>query len=227
MRLIGCLMALAVLVAGTVGCEDNRDKTIRRLEAERQKLTRDLQRAQDELALIEEDNNALEDQLMQYDAELQDARARAYAAEEELERWKSYQQSPSQPEQGWEATAAGDRVTLGSDILFSPGSAKLTSAGQQALSRIVSDVKGAYGDRTIRVVGHTDGDPIRKTKNKWQDNLDLSANRAMAVTRHLISSGVDAKRVETVGMGAAQPIASNGSTAGKARNRRVEIYAVR
>ena len=65
-----------------------------------------------------------------------------------------------------------------------------------------------------------------KTKAKWDDNLDLSANRAMAVTRYLTGKGLDSAMIETVGMGAAQPVASNSSKDGKARNRRVEIYAV-
>ena len=229
-RFIGLLLPLAVLTLA-VGCEDEKTKKIRQLEAKNQSLMRDSVELREQLTLVEQDRNGLESQLVQRENALGEERQRTYAAEAEAERWRSYAEGldkppVGQPAAGWTTTAVGDQVTLGSDILFSPGSATLTDKGKRALDQISRDISGTYSGRSIRVFGHTDSDPIRKTKAKWDDNLDLSANRAMAVTRYLTGKGLDAARVETVGMGAAQPIASNSSKDGKARNRRVVIYAV-
>ena len=67
----------------------------------------------------------------------------------------------------------------------------------------------------------------QKSKELWQDNLDLSANRAMAVTRYLITKGINAKNIETCAMGENHPVASNKDTAGRTKNRRVEIVALK
>ena len=128
---------------------------------------------------------------------------------------------------GWKPTPAGDKITVGSDVLFPAGRATLTASGRNALDRIARDLRTTYPDHLVRVYGYTDSDPIVKTKNLWQDNLDLSANRAMAVTRYLIDKAVKADAVETVGMGATNFVAPNTTAAGKQKNRRVEIIAVR
>ena len=127
---------------------------------------------------------------------------------------------------GWTSTAVGDMVTVGSDILFAAGQATLTKAGQARLDQIAADIRRNYAGLPVRVFGHTDSDPIRKSKNRWTDNLDLSANRAMAVTRYLIRKEVGAKMVEAVAMGEHHPVAGN-TGAGKAKNRRVEIVVVK
>jgi outer membrane protein OmpA-like peptidoglycan-associated protein len=121
----------------------------------------------------------------------------------------------------WEKGLSGDRVTLGTDILFPAGKAELTAAGKAALDKIARDLKAQYAGLPVRVYGHTDTDPIVKTKNLWTDNLDLSANRAMAVTRYLIGHGIDAKQVETIAMGEHHPAGS------KNASRRVEIIVIK
>jgi len=117
--------------------------------------------------------------------------------------------------------------TVGSDVLFASGRATLTTAGKGALASVASEIKGKYSGNTVRVYGHTDSDPIVRSKKLWSDNLDLSANRAMAVTRYLITKGIKASSLETVGMGSTRPIADNKTKAGKAKNRRVEILVVK
>jgi len=127
---------------------------------------------------------------------------------------------------GWTPTAVGDMVTVGSDILFAAGRATLTKAGQARLDQIAADMQRNYAGLPVRILGHTDSDPIRKSKKLWTDNLDLSANRAMAVTRYLIRKGISAKTVEAVAMGEHHPVAGN-TGSGKAKNRRVEIVVVK
>ncbi|MGE5610637.1 MAG: DUF2730 family protein [Bacillota bacterium] len=111
-------------------------------------------------------------------------------------------------------------VQLPGDVLFTPGSADLKSTAKTTLDKIVRAIKKDYGDKKVRVEGHTDPDPIRLTSKQWTDNLDLSLNRAAAVTRYLQKQGLDKKLIATVGYGENHPKAS------KAASRRVEIVVV-
>jgi chemotaxis protein MotB len=112
-------------------------------------------------------------------------------------------------------------VTLENTILFSSGQATLKKATSAELDHIQSVLQQKYRNNPIDVVGHTDTDPIKKSK--WKDNLELSAQRSLTVVRYLIGRGIDEKRIRAVGCGAARPVASNASAAGKSKNRRVEI----
>ncbi|MHC4641320.1 MAG: OmpA/MotB family protein [Planctomycetota bacterium] len=112
-------------------------------------------------------------------------------------------------------------VTLQNTILFSSGQATLKKATSRELDDIQSVLRQKYRSNPVDVVGHTDTDPIKKSK--WKDNLELSAQRALTVVRYLIGRGVDEKRIRAVGCGPARPVASNASSSGKAKNRRVEI----
>jgi chemotaxis protein MotB len=112
-------------------------------------------------------------------------------------------------------------VTLENTILFSSGQATLKQATSRELDHIQSVLRQKYSNNPIDVVGHTDTDPIKKSK--WKDNLELSAQRALTVVRYLIGRGVDERRIRAVGCGAARPVASNATSSGKAKNRRVEI----
>lgn len=131
------------------------------------------------------------------------------------------------PAPGWERGLVGDRVTVTTDVLFGSGRAKLTSSGQATLNKIVTQLKSQYAGLPVRVYGFCDSDPIRKSKELWADNLDLSANRAMAVTRYLRDKGIAKDDIETVAMGATNFIAPNRTPKGKAKNRRVEIVVIR
>jgi len=123
----------------------------------------------------------------------------------------------------FDAAAGTITVTLPNTILFESGKASLKSATSTELDHILSVIKQKYADKDIDVVGHTDTDPIVKTKDQWKDNLELSAQRALAVARYMINHGIAEKQVRAAGCGSARPVASNASAAGKAKNRRVEI----
>mgnify|MGYP000468818815 CR=1 FL=1 len=114
-------------------------------------------------------------------------------------------------------------VTLPNSILFASGEATLKSATNADLDDIYSVLRQRYSGKEIDVVGHTDSDPISRTKDKWQDNWDLSAARALTVLRYLVDRGVNAQNIRGVACGESRPVASNASSAGKAKNRRVEI----
>jgi len=112
-------------------------------------------------------------------------------------------------------------VTLPNTILFNSGQASLKKATSSELDHIQSVLQQKYSNNPIDVVGHTDTDPIKKSK--WRDNWQLSAERALAVAGYLIKRGIPEGRIRAVGCGPARPVASNATTAGKAKNRRVEI----
>jgi chemotaxis protein MotB len=112
-------------------------------------------------------------------------------------------------------------VTLPNAILFSPGKAELKQASVAELDHVRSVLRQRYQGKEIDVVGHTDSDPIRKSK--WKDNWELSAERALTVLRYLTKQGIEVERIRAVASGASRPVASNSTSSGKAKNRRVEI----
>jgi flagellar motor protein MotB len=115
----------------------------------------------------------------------------------------------------------GATLVLASDITFHPGHADLNDKAQQTLGRVVRAVQEMKGVGRIRVEGHTDSDPIRKSG--FKSNEELSLARASTVQNFLIAQGVDESLLEVVGYGDKHPAASNATNDGKARNRRVEI----
>jgi chemotaxis protein MotB len=76
-------------------------------------------------------------------------------------------------------------------------------------------------DRELAVAGHTDNVPI--ATERFASNWELSAARAIAVVKFLIENGLKAQNLSAAGYGEFDPIADNGSTDGRARNRRIEI----
>lgn len=106
-----------------------------------------------------------------------------------------------------------------SELRFLPGKATLPAGELASLDRIAELLSKQEG-LSVRIEGHTDsvgGDAL---------NLKLSQERAQAVQQALIERGVDAGRIQSEGIGAARPIASNATAEGRSKNRRVEIYLV-
>src|SRR5687768_7454492 len=108
-------------------------------------------------------------------------------------------------------------VNIPGDVLFDAGRASLKDSAKSTLNKIVGAIKKDYAGKRVFVVGHTDPDPIAKTKGMWQDNLDLSAERARAVAKYLTGQGLDQKNVDARAFGSTQPKKT------KESSRRVEI----
>jgi flagellar motor protein MotB len=81
-------------------------------------------------------------------------------------------------------------------------------------------------DDMLMVSGFTDNQPIIDRNQHFTDNLELSAQRALTVSRALIESGMPSSRVFAAAFGAEQPVASNDDDKGRAQNRRVEMAPV-
>ena len=118
-------------------------------------------------------------------------------------------------------------ITLTNDILFGAGSATLTANARTALSQVAGLIQREYGGNFVRIEGHTDSDPIRRTKNKWEDNWHLAGARARSVLHFMSDQGGIARdRLSFAGYADTQPRESNASKAGKAKNRRVGIVVL-
>ncbi len=116
-------------------------------------------------------------------------------------------------------------ITLDSDVSFASGSHTLTKRGKATLDVVARELNGQFVGNQVRVIGHTDADPIRKSP--YKDNWELGSERALGVIRYLHDQhGVEAERLVAASRGKSAPLASNNSTEGKARNRRVEILVI-
>jgi len=100
-------------------------------------------------------------------------------------------------------------VTLENTILFASGQAEVKSSVISELDKISSVLQQRYRDKDVSVVGHTDTDPINKTKDKWKDNWDLSSARSLAVLRYLVKRGIRPEKIKAVAAGEFRPVASN------------------
>ena len=76
------------------------------------------------------------------------------------------------------------------------------------------------------VSGFTDDRRVSESNRRYEDNLELSAQRALTVTRALIAEGMPSSQVFAAAFGAEQPVASNASEQGRSLNRRVEMAPV-
>lgn len=117
------------------------------------------------------------------------------------------------------------RISIGieSTVTFDSGSTTLKSSAHEVLRRVASVLQRDFPDRRIYVEGHTDTDPISKTREKYRSNRHLSAERADAVATFLVSTGIPERRIVVAGFGPFDPRTPGSTTAAKARNRRVEI----
>ena len=111
-------------------------------------------------------------------------------------------------------------LVLATDILFGPGSAKLSEEGRAAIMDVAT-VLASFPDRVFQVEGHTDNDPI--STRRYPSNWELAAERALNVVKTMIEGGLPATQVSGSSYGAHKPVASNESDEGKSQNRRIEI----
>lgn len=133
--------------------------------------------------------------------------------------------------QGYDAFVTKDGnvgIRLASDVTFGSGKHALTSAGMATLRKLGPSITaGEFSQYDVRVEGHTDNEPLKKTKKIYGDNRGLGSARANSVTQFLEGEfGISPSRIEAVSKGEHEPIADNGSKAGRAKNRRVEIILV-
>lgn len=133
------------------------------------------------------------------------------------------------PLQSGRVTLNNGRIGISGSVLFAVSSDELQPDGRQLLKSLVQPLKVYLGERNemLMVSGFTDDKRMRDGKNqRFADNLELSAQRAMTVTRALIEEGMPPSQVFAAAFGAQQPVASNADEKGRALNRRVEMAPV-
>ncbi|MBA3845170.1 MAG: OmpA family protein [Planctomycetes bacterium] len=113
-------------------------------------------------------------------------------------------------------------LSIASDVLFAPGKAVLTSKAKDTLDQVIRKLKAEYPGHDVRVEGHTDADPISRSKDLWEDNWDLAGGRARAVLHYLHDHGIAESSLGFAGYADQRPR----DPGNKPRNRRVEIVAI-
>ena len=121
----------------------------------------------------------------------------------------------------------GDRFVFQSEVLFPPGSAEMTAAGQDQIRALAGTLKTLAGEipRDIawimRVDGHADPTPV--SRGAFASNWELSAQRAITVVKLLAAEGVPANHLAATGFGEFQPLAPGDTPEAYARDRRIEL----
>ena len=118
------------------------------------------------------------------------------------------------------------KVSFDSGILFTTSSATLQQSAKNSLFQFANVLK-TNTDADVAIQGYTDNAPWRNStaEQSYQKNLTLSQQRAQSVSSYLLSLGVSPAQIKSVeGFGEANPVADNSTAAGKALNRRVEVY---
>ena len=112
-------------------------------------------------------------------------------------------------------------LTISGSVLFESGSAELKKECLPLLSK-VGDILKVYSDNNVQVIGHTDNIPMKS--QTYSSNDILSSARAISVSHYLINEkGVSVEHISWTGRGEYDPIDTNSTAEGRARNRRVEI----
>ncbi|CAH0160152.1 membrane protein [bacteria symbiont BFo1 of Frankliniella occidentalis] len=112
------------------------------------------------------------------------------------------------------------KVVLHGDSLFLSGSIKVQPQMVKVIERVAREVRRVDGD--VVIVGHTDNTPIHRPG--LEDNLVLSEKRAAEVASYFTAAGLPASKVKVQGVGSSQPLASDDTAQGRAKNRRVEFF---
>jgi chemotaxis protein MotB len=120
-------------------------------------------------------------------------------------------------------------ISLPGDVLFASGSAKLSKAGEDVLSKVTTALLSdpALADRYYQVAGHTDNQPLVRTAEEFKDNWGLSLMRAREVllflTRAEAGKSLDIKHWSAAGYADTDPVAPNTTPEARRKNRRVEL----
>lgn len=118
------------------------------------------------------------------------------------------------------------KISLSGAILFESGQSEFLANAKPILSKI-GDILKVYDDSLIKIEGHSDNVPT-SSGSKFADNMELSAARAISVWNYLVDKkGLNPKTLEASGRSQYNPVASNKTAEGRAKNRRVEIKIYR
>ena len=210
---LALLLVLGVVV-GVSGCGEDPKQRITLLENENQQLLDELATLRAQEGTAQRDRDLCEQELASLRADNSALRGRVG----ELESVKT------EVPEGWTAIPGGAMIAISGEVLFRSGKADLRPEARRVLDQVAQVVNSEYPTKDVLVYGHTDNMPI--SKSGWKDNYELSAQRALAVVRHLQGRGVAPSRLVAGGCGEHRPTAPNTTPQSRAKNRRVEIYVL-
>ena len=159
----------------------------------------------------------------------------ANSLQEEVTRREAEQDRRMVLEEALAAPLASGRITLrdgrigiSGSVLFALNSSDLQDEGRELLRTLISPLALYLSeqDELLMVSGFTDDLPIQDGNLFFEDNWELSAQRALTVTRALIEEGMEPSLVFAAAFGAQQPVAANTDSATRSQNRRVEMAPV-
>jgi flagellar motor protein MotB len=208
---LAALAALAVAAVSAIGCSSGAD-----LQGRIDELTREQEELQRQKEQAESDAMSYR---TKYEALERDSRKAPPPAPAAA---KAPRREPEPDPDGMDIRRRGNEtvINLPSDVFFASGSATLNGSGEKSMAKIADYIRKNHPGGLIRVEGHSDSDPIRKTKSKFHCNWELSFQRAHAVMHYLVEKGqVDPHHLVCEAYGEYQPQNAHD----KSKNRRVEI----
>ncbi|KGC41196.1 OmpA family protein [Burkholderia pseudomallei] len=146
----------------------------------------------------------------------------------ESQRRKTLEQALAAPLAAGRVTLVNGRIGISGSVLFALNSDELQPAGRDLLKSLAGPL-AAYlnaNHEILMVSGFADDLQVRAGNRRFADNWELSAKRALTVTRAFVDEGVPASSVFAAAFGSEQPVSPNSNDAGRAKNRRVEIAPV-
>jgi flagellar motor protein MotB len=146
----------------------------------------------------------------------------------EQQRRATLEQALATPLAQGRVTLVNGRIGIRGNLLFALNSDRLQPEGRQLIRSLAAPLAQYLQsrDELLMVSGFTDDQPVHGANRAFADNWELSAQRALTVTRALIAAGVPADTVFAAAFGAQQPVSANTDDAGRAKNRRVEIAPI-
>ncbi|ARP85404.1 OmpA family protein [Bordetella genomosp. 9] len=148
--------------------------------------------------------------------------------QQETQRRQALEEALAAPLAAGRVTLVNGRIGISGSVLFALNSDQLQPEGREVLKSLAQPLAGYLRtrDEILMVSGFTDDQQVREGNRRFADNWELSAQRALTVTRELIAAGVPSNAVFAAAFGAEQPVASNADAEGRAKNRRVEIAPI-
>jgi flagellar motor protein MotB len=146
----------------------------------------------------------------------------------EEQRRHELEEALAEPLSSGRVTFQNGKIGISGSVLFSLNSDQLQTEGRELLTSLVAPLKIFLGERNeiLMVSGFTDDLPIQKGNLRYADNWELSAQRALTVTRTLIEEGMPPELVFAAAFGAQSPVVPNKDSESRSQNRRVEMAPV-
>lgn len=221
-------LACSALISLSVGCvaQSKYDQAVRDAEGARAEASQRSRTPEAEVARLREALHRAEGRATDEAtrAELEELRKQKAAVEERLRVFEDFLQKFKKMIDTGRLKVVVRRgqivLVMATDVLFDPGKTDIKPEGKSALSELAATLRTVRG-RRFQVGGHTDTTPIKK--EEFPSNWELSTARSLQVVHFLIARGVSKNGLSAAGYGEIDPVASNATEGGRAKNRRIEI----